>query len=178
MKEIEEVKDHWFEFRQICLLSQILWNTVKQINSDNTWWASLEFTTPPPPPPHLVDLISTVALLTCTFAIVNTLLSCTWKPSKFFKAKGSIVFIRQDTIIQPCIANVGGVRCDGHTVCRVPLLIMRGKGADLYLAKANTWGQALCRRGNWRQRKQLASAVICLPLHTAPRLPGPLYWHE
>lgn len=50
--------------------------------------------------------------------------------------------------------------------------------ADTYLAEANMWGQALSQHRDWRQRKQLASLVICLPLRPASSILGPLYWHK
>lgn len=57
---------------------------------------------------------------------------------------------------------------------RRSLLITCVEGADTYLAEANMWGQALSWRCDWRQRKQLASVVICLPQRPAPPLLGPL----
>lgn len=57
---------------------------------------------------------------------------------------------------------------------RRSLLIACVEGTDTYLAEASMRGQALSWRCDWRQRKQLASVVICLPQCPAPPLLGPL----
>lgn len=108
--------------------------------------------------------------------MLNASLSRTLKPSKYFKAKGSRC-IHTSEYDHTAVHRKLSEKWQPHTLPSAAIDHAR-EGADLYLAEANTWGQALWRHGDWRQRKQLASAVICLPLRTAPRLPGPLYWHE